>query len=145
LAALPFTDPFHPNIIWILVAAQFALFSLPGFLALESDRRGGLTLPAAARLGWTMTRSLLGSLWRRRDARRFLVAYLCYEDGVNTVIVFSSVFAATTLGFGVRELVFLYILVQFSALLGAWAMAGPTDRQGPKFVVVVSLLLWCAV
>ena len=145
MAARPFTHPFQPNTIWLLVAAQFALFSVPGFVVLPSNKGTGLGLAQAARLGFETTRALLARLWRHPNARRFLLAYLFYEDGVNTVIVFSSVFAATTLGFEVRELVFLYILVQFSALVGAAVMAGPTDRRGPKSVVVLSLLLWCLV
>lgn len=145
LAALPFTDPFRGGAIWFLVATQFALFSLPAFLWLPGGKGAGLTLGAAARLGWETARTLVGRLWRRPNARRFLLAYLFYEDGVNTVIVFSSVFAATTLGFEVRELVALYIVVQLSALTGAAVMARPTDRRGPKFVVTRTLVLWCLV
>ena len=145
LAALPFTDPFRGNVIWLLVAAQFALFSLPAFLSLPGESGSGMPLGDAARLGWETSRALFLRLWRRPDARRFLMAYLLYEDGVNTVIIFSSIYAATTLGFEVRELVLLYIVVQFSALVGAAAMAGPTDSRGPKTVVIWSLVLWCVV
>ena len=68
-----------------------------------------------------------------------------YEDGENTVSVFSSVFAAQTLGFENQELVLLYILVQASALAGAMLLARPTDTKGPKSVVAGSLVLWCVV
>ena len=43
------------------------------------------------------------------------------------------------------ELVLLFLVVQASALLGAWIMARPTDTRGPKFVIVLSLALWCVV
>ena len=145
LAALPFTDPFRPNVIWLLVVAQFAVFSLPAFLALPGGTAKGAGLAAAARAGLETTRTLLGRLWRRPNARRFLLAYLLYEDGNNTVIIFAAVFAATTLGFDARELVLLFLVVQASALLGAWIMARPTDTRGPKFVIVLSLALWCVV
>ena len=39
----------------------------------------------------------------------------------------------------------LYIVVQFSALGGALAWARPTDRLGPKFVVMVTLCQWTAI
>ncbi|MBI3593154.1 MAG: MFS transporter, partial [Nitrospirae bacterium] len=42
-------------------------------------------------------------IWSNNEQKKFLVAYLVYEDGVNTVIVFSSIFAATTLHFTPRE------------------------------------------
>jgi UMF1 family MFS transporter len=61
------------------------------------------------------------------------------------VIVFSSIFAATTLNFGTSELVGLYLAVQITALLGALVMAKPTDIWGPKKVVMLSLVLWTLV
>ncbi len=33
-------------------------------------------------------------MMKNRPLRRFMLAYFIYEDGVNTVIVFSSIFAA---------------------------------------------------
>ena len=64
--------------------------------------------------------------------RRFLIAYLLYEDGVNTVIVFSSILAATTCTSGPGELIGLYITVQFTALVGAFVLANPLTPGGPK-------------
>jgi len=144
-AALQFVEPFRGDTIWLLVAAQFSLFSLPAFLVLPGQGGSRLGPAAAARAGFQTTRALLGRLWRRPAPRRFLLAYLLYEDGVNTVVIFSSIFAATTLGFAARELIILYLVVQFSALAGAALMARPTDTRGPKFVVSLSLLLWCLV
>jgi UMF1 family MFS transporter len=74
-----------------------------------------------------------------------MLSYLVYEDGVNTVIVFSSIFAATTLGFSAPELIGLYLIVQITALVGAFVMARPIDVWGPKKVVTISLMLWSAV
>jgi UMF1 family MFS transporter len=87
----------------------------------------------------------LKEIWKGKEARKFLLSYLVYEDGVNTVIVFSSIFAATTLGFQTRELILLYIVVQATALLGSLVMAKPIDFWGPKKVVHFSLLLWTSV
>jgi UMF1 family MFS transporter len=68
-----------------------------------------------------------------------------YEDGVNTVIVFSSIFAATTLHFTAQELVYMYLIVQVTALIGAFLFAKPIDLMGPKKVLKLSLLMWTAV
>jgi UMF1 family MFS transporter len=87
----------------------------------------------------------LKEIWTRREPRKFLLAYLIYEDGVNTVIVFSSSLAATTFGFNQSELIGLYLVVQVAALAGAFMLSKPTDTRGPKKVVTVSLLLWALV
>src|SRR5262249_58825591 len=80
-----------------------------------------------------------------RDLRRFLGDYFIYEDGVNTVVAFSAIFAAQTLDFSMERLIGLYIVVQVSALLGALAWAWPTDKLGPKRVVMTTLCQWTAV
>jgi len=87
----------------------------------------------------------LRSILRDSEARKFLGAYLLYADGVSTVIVFSSLYASFTLGFQPAELIYLYLVVQGTALIGAAAMARPVDYWGPKKVVTLSLVLWCAV
>jgi UMF1 family MFS transporter len=76
---------------------------------------------------------------RHQALRRFFAAYLFYEDGVNTVIAFSAIFAAQTLGFPMPRLIGLYLVVQVSALLGALAWARPTDHLGPRTVVMITL------
>jgi UMF1 family MFS transporter len=87
----------------------------------------------------------LKEIWKRREQRKFLISFLIYEDGVNTVIVFSSIFAATTLGFKPQELIFLYLIVQATAFVGSLSMAKPIDFWGPKKVVTLALLLWTGV
>ena len=77
--------------------------------------------------------------------RRFLLAYLVYEDAVNTIILFSAVFAAKTLGFATTEIIGLFLASRSRALVGAMAWARVTDARGPKFVVTVMLVQWTAV
>jgi UMF1 family MFS transporter len=152
--------------VWLMVALFFVIFSVPAFLFLPGDRqKTGETsvLPAredspdelfhnraavvknAALYGFRETLVQLKTLWSRKDQRRFLLAYLIYEDGVNTVIVFSSIFAATTLGFKPEELIYMYLIVQATALFGVFVMARQIDYLGPKKVVLFSLGLWIAI
>jgi UMF1 family MFS transporter len=145
LIALPLVKSGHFGIVWIATAAFFALFSLPAFLFLPRDTRADVTTLQGGARGVEQAWKTIKALWKRREPRKFLIAYLFYEDGVNTVIVFSSIFAATTLHFGTGELVGLYITVQFTALIGAFVLAKPTDTWGPKKIVMLSLVLWTLV
>lgn len=133
------------SLVWPATAVFFAIFSIPAFLYLPKDhiKRDGLI--ASAIRGLKGVVDTFKMLTKRRDARRFLIAYFVYEDGVNTVIVFSSIFAATTLGFQSQELVVLYLIVQVSALVGAFVMSRPIDTIGPKRVLNLSLMLWIMV
>jgi MFS transporter, UMF1 family len=145
LIAMPLVRAGRYEWAWAATALFFAVFSLPAFGYLPRDVRAGRSLFQAGRSGAVEAWKTVRELWRRKEPRKFLVAYLFYEDGVNTVIVFSSIFAATTLGFGPIELVGLYLLVQVTALIGAFLLAKPTDVWGPKKIVVLSLLLWTGV
>jgi len=145
LIALPLVKTGRYNEVWVLVSVFFLFFSLPAFLFLKPDRRSGMSVPEAAVKGWRYSWNTLRSISKRTEVRKFLLAFLIYEDGVNTVIVFSSIFAATTLGFSAGELIGLYMTVQITALAGAFLMARPVDVWGPKKVVVLSLILWSSV
>jgi UMF1 family MFS transporter len=82
---------------------------------------------------------------RERELRRFLLAFFFYIDGVLTAIYMSSTLASTTFGFTQNELIYLYLGIQIAALAGAFALARPTDRLGPKKVVSGVLVLWITV
>src|SRR3989338_930714 len=142
LIALPLVKSGYYNETWFMVAVFFAVFSLPAFFFLPPDRKTGQTLLRSAGQGGEYSWKTLKEMWKHKELRKFLLSFLIYEDGVNTVIVFSSIFAATTLGFDAKELIGLYLIVQITALVGAFIMAKPIDLWGPKKIVTLSLLMW---
>jgi len=137
IVALPLVNARQFDLLWLLVAGFFAVFSIPAFVALPADRPHRETTFNIGRI----VRDVLA----HRQLRRFLLAYFVYFDGVETVIVFSGIFAVTTLNFTTPEVIKLFLAVQFSALLGALLLARPTDRWGAKRVITLTLLLWIAV
>jgi len=145
LFALPLIQDGYFKATWVMVAVFFAVCSIPAFLFLPKDTKEGYTIMHSAMRGLRHAVTTLREIVRRKEPGKFLFSYLIYEDGVSTVIVFSSIFAATTLGFQPRELIFLYLTVQATALLGSLVMAKPIDLWGPKKVVMMSLVLWAAV
>ena len=145
LVALPFVQSEQYAGAFLGAAALFGAFAIPAFVLLPTPAHGGLTVAAAARRGVAETVATARAILRMPALRRFLGAYFIYEDGVNTVVAFSAIFAAHTLGFPMAQLIVLYIVVQVSALVGALLWAGPTDRLGPKRVVMITLVQWTAV
>ena len=137
LVALPLVNARQFNLLWVLVAAFFAVFSIPVFLAMPADRP-----QPEKRVSVT---NIFRDVFRDQRLRRFLLAYFVYFDGVETTIVFSGIFAATTLKFTTPEVIKLFLAVQFSALAGALLLARPTDRWGAQRVITVTLWLWIGV
>ncbi len=144
-AALPFALGRHYGGAFLAAAGLFGLFAIPAFLWLPADRPGTLSVARATRTGFAAAGRTLRHILELPDLRRFLLAYLFFEDGINTVVYFSSIFAGHTLGFSTTEVILLYFVVQLTALAGAWAWGRPTDLRGPKFVVTCTLVQWCVV
>lgn len=130
------------DLVWPMVAVFFGIFSMPAFLFLPGDGKSHIGPCRAGIDGFRSTMATFRRLLQNKEQRKFLLAYLVYEDGVNTVIVFSSIFAATTLFFKPEELIGIYLIIQATALAGAFAMARFIDYWGPKKVVMLSLMLW---
>ncbi|MCA1220766.1 MFS transporter [Streptomyces sp. 8L] len=92
--------------------------------------------------GW---RQLAGTL---RDMRRhpltlaFLLAYLIYNDGIQTVISQASVYGSDELGLGQSTLIVAVLLVQILAVAGALAMGRLARVYGSKRTVLASLGVW---
>ena len=101
-----------------------------------------MSIGKAARWGISNLKKIAAEVWQIRDMRRFMFAYFFYIDGVLTIIAMAGVIAMGTFGFTLQGVITLFLIVQFSALAGALALAKPTDRLGPKKVLTGVLVLW---
>ncbi len=130
------------EVVWVLVAAFFLVFSLPAFFFLPPDGRGEMSVPDAARWGFGNFRGIVAEVWRHKELRNFLIAFFFFIDAILTIIVMAGRVAEVTFGFTQEQTIVLFLIVQFSALIGAFALARPTDHHGPKKVLTGVLLLW---
>ncbi|GAB4457107.1 MAG: MFS transporter [Anaerolineae bacterium] len=73
---------------------------------------------------------------------RFLIAYLIYNDGIQTVIVVSTLFASEELGIGTGTLVQVVLMIQFVASVGAYLFNLLAGRVGAKRSIMVNLFIW---
>ncbi len=74
----------------------------------------------------------------------FLVAYLLYNDGIQTVIALSAQFGAQELGLGESSLISLILMVQFVAFGGALLFGHLARWMGAKRAILLSLVIWTA-
>ena len=86
-----------------------------------------------------------------RGARRypmtllFLLAYLFYNDGIQTVIGAASVYGAKQLGLETSFLIAAILVVQFVAFGGALLFGRLAARFGSKRAIVGGLVVWMVV
>jgi len=145
LLSIPLAKAGMLKLSFLSIAAAFLAFAVPAFLFLPPDRSARSGIVGAGRAGVRESWNTFREILKLRDTRRFLLAYFFYEDGVNTVINMSAQFAAQMLGFSDAELLLLFAVVQVCALAGAFAWSKPTDRLGPKRVVMTMLVQWSLV
>lgn len=74
----------------------------------------------------------------------FLVAYLVYNDGIQTVITMAVQFGSQEMNLSMGVLTSAVLLVQFLAFLGALAFNQVARRTGNKRAVMLALLIWTA-
>jgi len=75
----------------------------------------------------------------------FLVAYLIYNDGVQTVIGNSAPYASEALKLDKNVQIQAILMVQFVAFGGALLLGALARRFGTKRVVLASLLVWTVI
>lgn len=78
------------------------------------------------------------------ETLRYLLAYLIYNDGIQTVIVVSTAFAADELGVETSNLLLLVLMIQFMAFGGAFLFGWIAGKIGAKRAIMASLVIWSA-
>jgi len=90
-------------------------------------------------------------LARLRYTLKYLIAYLFFNDGIQTVISMASVFMAQELfisrGLATDQsfLLGIFLMVQFVAIFGALLFERLAYAIGTKSAVLISLVLWAGV
>jgi len=87
-----------------------------------------------------------GELWNTYPMTlRYLIAYLVYNDGIQTVIVVAAAFAADELGVPAQTILILVLMIQFVAFGGALLFGKLAKRVGAKRSIMLSLVIWSAI
>ncbi len=99
--------------------------------------------------GVTLMQRSFGQLYRTLKELKnypqtllFLVAYLFYNDGIQTVIYSASVYGDKQLGFGTSILIATILIVQFVAFGGALIFGRVAARIGSHRTILGGLVVW---
>ena len=98
-----------------------------------------------ARLGISRTLATARRLPRFRNLMLFLIAFLLYNDGIQTVIGQASAYASGELGLDTVWVMVTFLIVQFVAVGGAFVFSRLAERIGTKPAVMAALAGWTVV
>jgi UMF1 family MFS transporter len=145
--ALGISKGFAVRVCLLSAAVWWAAFTVIPYLRVRSrapvDRvaeAGGLVRQSFGQLADT-----LRELRRYPVTLTFLLAYLFYNDGIQTVIVTSTTYGDKQLGFSTEVLIATVLVVQFVAFGGALLFGRIATTVGSKKTIAAGLVAWMAV
>ena len=121
----------------------WALFTIVTVRGLRSlNRPVGAVGSQAITIGFKELKTTIKDIRKYPETLKFLIAYLFYNDGIQTVIAISGTYAILELELTEISLVIAILIVQITALSGALLLAKLSNRIGAKRVILMTLLIW---
>jgi UMF1 family MFS transporter len=123
-------------VVVVLVATRTAR---PASIAVRTP------LPKMAAIGLIRTFQTAAKLRRFPHLLLFVVAYMLYNDGVQTTINISAAYGAGTLGLETMDIALTFLIVQFVAFGGALLFGWLSARIDIRRAIQVNLVVWIGV
>jgi UMF1 family MFS transporter len=129
---------------FLSVAFWWLIFSLPIVIFLkERTKRSNPTLEKGYfKEGYGRLQHTFRRIKTFRELTKFLVAFLIYNDGIETVIVMASIFGADVLRMETGEIILFFLMIQGIAFFGSLIFGFLADAIGNKRTVMISLGIW---
>ncbi len=153
--SLGITKGFAVRISILAASLWWGIFAVVTFYLVKS-REPEKQLPQDKKLitiGFSEIKETFKELKRLKYTTLFLVAYLFYNDGIQTVILQSSAFLSNEL-FTLQErnanedqtfLIGIFIVAQIFAFIGAISFERLARYIGAKKTIILSLIIWCSI
>jgi UMF1 family MFS transporter len=134
------------RIAFVGVAAWWVLFTIPLLRRVPEPRTAPLAHGASG-IGGAVREAFAGlartvrALRRMPDAWRFLIAFVLYNDAINTIIRMATVYG-TQLGLGQSSLIAAILVVQFAGIPFAFAFGWLAGKVGAKRSILGALAVY---
>jgi UMF1 family MFS transporter len=129
----------------VLMGVWWGLFMLPAafFLYDHAAPRHAKGLVATAKGAFVEVGRTLNHVRAYSMLALFLLGFLLFNEGIQTVMSQASVFAREVLAMQPAELAMVVLMIQFLATPAALAVGWVSDRFGSKPTLLACLGVWC--
>ena len=124
--------------VWWLVFSIIPMVTLRNRIPSKAPEAGQSAIGAAIK----QLLHTLGQLKRYPQTLLFLVAYLVYNDAIQTVFAMSSQFGSEELKMSTADLTQAVLMVQFVAFGGAMAFNWVAGWLGSRRTIMLTLAIW---
>ncbi len=97
---------------------------------------------AYLKVGMTRTVITLRKLKAFKQLLYFLIAYLLFNNGIQTVVTMATIYGTEELGFSTNVLMITLLVIQFVSIFGALGFSKLAEKISAKKALMVSLLGW---
>jgi UMF1 family MFS transporter len=124
----------------LMVALWLIVFSLPIFFFVHERPVARPAARAVIRGSFEQLASTFREIRKHKEAVKFLLARLLYNDGLVTIFSFGGIYAQGVFGFTLADVLIFGIVINLAAGIGAIAMGYVDDWLGAKPTIIVSLV-----
>jgi MFS transporter, UMF1 family len=121
--------------VWWILIANITFYFLP------KDGKVALSKRALS-MGYLKVIQVWKKLKEREYLKRFLLAFFTYSMGVQTVLLLAATFAESEMEFETAELIWLILIIQLVAIIGAYLFAFVSHIAGNKVSLLIQLVIW---
>lgn len=131
---------------FLSVSIWWAMFSIPLFRNVpQGEPRPGVSFSESLRKGIASLASTFKNLKKHRNAMKFLISFLLYNDGVQTVILMATVFGKAELGLETSDLIGALLLTQFIGVPGSILYGKLAGVFGSKKLLLYGIACYTAI
>jgi UMF1 family MFS transporter len=126
----------------ILVSLWFLIFSIPFFIHIsesESKSKKG-SFSEMTKKAYRNLFNTFKEIKKYKKVRNFLIARLVYNDALITIFALGGIYASVTIGFSFEEILFLGIVLNVLAGLGAFLFGLVDDKWTSKRIIKMSII-----
>ena len=127
---------------FIVVAIFYIVFTLPSFFFIKNDNTVDIQNAVYADSPYKKVFNSLKNWKTNRHIFIFLIAFYLINDGLSTLVYFTSVFASTTLKMPTTEILTSFLVVQLIGVPATIFFSKLSERVGYMKVFISSVILW---
>ena len=125
--------------VWWIGFAQIPFRKLPKNI-FHKNPTGNVLLN-----GYRELKSVFERLKHLKYMKRYLVSFLFFNMGVQTVMLLATLFGTKVLGLGSSQLIPIILIIQFVGIAGSIFFARLSDKKGNIFSLTVMIFIWIGI
>ena len=129
--------------IFLIAAALFLILSLP--LVFAKRQPQGRIIAIKPTRDYQGVLSLLRTFMKDKTRSRLFWSYFLYSNGISAVIYFTSIYAMTTLGYSLKQLLWLFIAMSVVAIPAVVIFGKLADLWGHIRTLKLVVACWVVI